>query len=264
MDIVVCIKRVPDITEAELAINEKERDIEKKGLVFDLNEWDRYALEEAILLKEKFGGKVIAIMMSNEKEAEDSLRKCLAMGADEGIMLKDNAFGKSDAYATAKILSQAIKGLSFDLILTGVQASDDGSGSVGAILAELSGIPHATLVTKIELEGGKARVNQELEGGLEEIVEVKLPALLTIQTGINEPRYVSIMGVRRAAKKEIKFLGLKDIGLSEAEVGESGSKIKVRRAFLTPAGKEAKILKGKPDEISSQIVNILKGKGGVI
>ena len=262
MDILVCVKRVPDTSEAEVTIAKEGRRIEERDLVFDINEWDKYAVEEAVLLKEKFGGSVTVVAMVPE-EVEDTLRRCFATGADNAIRLTDKAFEGSDATTTARILYQAIKEQKFDLVLTGAQASDDGYGQVGPTLAEFLGIPHATLVTHIEIMNGKAKVHRELEGGLEEVVEIRLPSLLTIQTGINEPRYVSIMGVRKAAKKEIKTLDLKELGLKEEEVGEPGSKVKQERLFLPPVTKEAEILQGNPDEVATKLARILKDKGGL-
>jgi len=262
MNIIVCVKQVPDTVEAELSINESERNIKTEGLVFDINEWDDYALEEALLLKERVGGSVTAVTLGSEG-ADAVLRKCLAKGADRAIWLRDDLFEGSDAYATAKILHSAIKDLTFDLILTGVQANDDGHTAVGVMLAELLGVPHATMVKKIEMIPGEgiARVSRELEGGLEEIVEVKLPVVLTIQTGINEPRYVSIMGIRRARDKPIDILSLKELGLRGEEVGEAGSWIKVERMFMPPTEKEAVILSGSLDEMASNLVEILKARG---
>ncbi len=260
MDIIVCVKHIPETAEAEITIDKSRKRIETEDLVFDINEWDDYALEEAVLLKEKLGGSVTAVTVGSE-EADSTLRKCLARGADRAIRLTDKAFEGSDGYATAKILHSAIKDLPHDLILTGAQAGDDGYAQVGVTLAELLGIPHATMVKKIELTEDQVRVNRELEGGLEEIVEVKLPALLTIQTGINEPRYVSIMGIRRARKKEIKVLGLSDLGLKEDEVGESGSWITVERMFVPPVEKEVEILEGTSDEVTSKITEILRARG---
>ena len=262
MNIIVCVKRVPDTTEAEISIDKEGKDIVKKGLVFDINEWDRYALEEAILLKEKFGGSVTVVVMSPE-DAEDVVRKSLALGADRAIFLRDEAFKGSDSYATAKTLFQAINDLPFDLVLTGGQASDDGYGQVGGILAELLKIPHATLVTQVEILDKKAWVHCELEGGLEEVIEIQLPAVFTIQTGINEPRYVSIRGIKKAAQKETKVLNLKQIGLKKEEVGELGSKTKLEKVFLPPSGGEAEFLKGSPQEVAIKLVDILKREGGV-
>jgi len=219
MDIIVCVKHVPETAEAEIRIDSTGKNIEKTGLVYDINEWDDYAVEEAVRIKEKLGGTVTAITVGPE-DADSTLRKCLARGADKAIRLTDPAFEGSDGYATAKILYKAIKDMPFDVIFTGAQAGDDGYAMVGPILAELLGIPHATMVKKIELKDGAAKVNRELEGGLEEIVEVKLPAVLTIQTGINEPRYVSIMGTRKAMKKEITVLGLSELGLDANDRGQ--------------------------------------------
>ncbi|MFQ6074151.1 MAG: electron transfer flavoprotein subunit beta/FixA family protein [Candidatus Bathyarchaeia archaeon] len=260
MDIVVCVKHVPETAEAEIKIDSTGKAIEESGLVFDINEWDDYALEEAVLLKEKFGGTVTALTVGSE-ESDAVLRKCLARGADNAIRLTDPRFEGSDGYAVAKILSRAIKDLPFDLILTGAQAGDDGYAVVGPALAELLGVPHVTMVKRIELNGEVARVSRELEGGLQEIVEVKLPALLTIQTGINEPRYVSIMGTRRAMQKEIKVLGLAEVGLSESEVGEAGSWVKTEKMYVPPVEKQAEFLKGSPEEIAAKIADILKARG---
>ncbi len=262
MNIIVCIKRVPETTEADIFIDKTGKDIDKSGLVFDLNEWDSYAIEEAILLKEKVGGTVTVLSMGGE-DTNESIRKCLAMGADDAFRLSDPAFEGSDGLATAKVLAAAIRKIPYDLILTGTQAEDDGFGQVGVALAELLGIPHAALVNRLEVQDKKVKAHRELEGGLEEVVEVDLPAVLTIQTGINEPRYVSIMGIRKVAKKEIKVLKASDLDLKPEEVGLSGSDIRLERLFLPPVGEGAKMLEGKPEEIATKVFDILKDKGGL-
>ena len=260
MDVVVCVKHVPETAEAELKIDVSGKAIEKTGLVYDINEWDDYALEEAVRIKEKQGGTVTAITIGPQ-DTESTLRKCLARGADTAIRLTDPKFENSDAYARAKILHSVIKTLHYDLILTGMQAGDDSSAMVGPILAELLGIPHATMVKKLELATGTAKVNRELEGGLEEQIEIRLPALVSVQTGINEPRYVSIMGIRKAMQKEIKILSLADTGLSEADVGPAGSWITIDKLYVPPVEKQAEFLKGTPDEIATKITAILKSRG---
>ncbi len=262
MNIVVCVKRVPDTAEAEVEIAENGRSIKENDLVFDVNDWDKYAVEEAVRLKERFGGSITAIALGPEG-IEETLRRCLATGADEGVGLSDEAFQGSDAATVARILAQVIRKLKFDLVLTGAQASDDGYGQVGPILAELLGLPHAALVTHIEIAEERARVQRELEGGLEELVEIKFPAVFTIQTGINEPRYVSIAGVRKAARKEIKMLDLEGTGLKAEEVGETGSKTRIGRLFPPPATKEMEMLPSEPEEAASRLVQILKEKGGL-
>ena len=260
MDIIVCVKHVPETAEAELKIDSTGKAIDKTGLVFDINEWDDYALEEAVRMKEKQGGTVTAITIGAD-DSDTTLRKCLARGADRAIRLTDPKFSDSDGYAIAKILHSAIKTLHFDLILTGMQAGDDGQAIVGPILAEMLMIPHATMVKKIELTPGTARVNRELEGGLEEQVEVKTPALISVQTGINEPRYVSIMGIRKAMQKEIKLMTLADTGLTENDVGPAGSWIRIEKMYVPPVEKQADFIKGSPDEIATRITEILKSKG---
>ena len=262
MDMIVCVKHVPETAEEEIIIKKDGKGIQTEDLVFDINEWDDYAIEEAVLIKEKLGGSITVITVGSEN-ADMTLRKCLAKGADQAIRLTDKAFEDSDAYATAKILSKAIEKMSFDLIFTGTQASDDGFAQVGVILAKLLGIAHSTLVKKIDIKKESIIINRELEGGLEQILEVNLPALIAVQTGINEPRYVSIMAIRRARKKEIKVMNLADIGLKEDDVGKKGSWINTEEMFLPPIEKEAELLTGSPDEIVSSIIEIFKDRGFV-
>jgi electron transfer flavoprotein beta subunit len=185
------------------------------------------------------------------------------MGADDALRLTDPAFEGSDGFATAKALAEAIRKMPYDLIFTGTQAEDDGFGQVGVTLAELLGIPHAALVNRVEAQGKKVKAHRELEGGLEEVVEIDLPAVLTIQTGINEPRYVSIMGIRKVAKKEIKVLKTSDLNLKPEEVGLAGSDIRLEKVFLPPVGEGAQMLEGKPEDVATKVFDILKDKGGL-
>lgn len=260
MDIIICAKHVPETAEAELKIDATGKNIDRTGLVYDINEWDDYALEEAVRIKEKQTGTVTAITVGAD-DSDSTLRKCMARGADKAIRMTDPKFEGSDGYAVAKILHSAIKTLHFDLILLGTQAGDDGSGMVGPILAELLKIPHVTMVKKIEFGSGVIKVNRELEGGLEEQVEVKLPAVVSVQTGINEPRYVSIMGIRKAMQKEIKVMKLADTGLTENDVGPAGSWTMIEKMYVPPVEKQAEFLKGTPDEVAAKIADILKSKG---
>lgn len=262
MDIIVCVKHVPETAEADLRIDAAGKTVDESGLVFDINEWDDYALEEAVQIKERLGGSVTAVTVGSE-DADNTLRKCLARGADKAIRLSDPKFEGSDGYAIAKILSKAVKDLPFDIMLTGAQASDNGYAVVGPVLASFLGVPYVTMVKKIELKGNTATVHRELEGGLEEAVEVDLPAVLTVSTGINEPRYVSIMGIRKAMQKETKVLGLAELGLDEKEVGEAGSWIRVQKLYVPPVEKQAEFLEGSPEDVATKIVEILKARGVV-
>jgi electron transfer flavoprotein beta subunit len=260
LDVIICAKHVPETAEAELKIDSTGKNIDKAGLVYDINEWDDYALEEAVRIKEKQGGTVTAITVGAE-DADSTLRKCMARGADKAVRMTDPKFNGSDGFATARILHAAIKSMHFDLILTGTQTSDDSSSIVGPVLAELLKIPHVTMAKKIELGIGVAKVNRELEGGLEEQVEVKLPAVFSVQTGINEPRYVSIMGIRKAMQKEIKIMTLPDTGLTESDVGLAGSWVSIEKMYVPPVEKQAEFLKGSPEEMATRIAEILKAKG---
>ena len=260
MDIIICAKHVPETAEADLKIDATGKNIDKTGLVFDINEWDDYALEEAVRIKEKQGGTVAAITVGAE-DSDSTLRKCMARGADKAIRMSDPKFNGSDGFATARILHSAIKNLHYDLILTGTQAGDDGSSVVGPVLAELLKIPHVTMVKKIELGTGVAKVSRELEGGLEEQVEIKLPAVFSVQTGLNEPRYVSIMGIRKAMQKEIKVMTFADTGLTENDVGLTGSWTTIEKMFVPPVEKQAEFLKGSPEETAARVAEILKAKG---
>ncbi|UCG90991.1 MAG: electron transfer flavoprotein subunit beta/FixA family protein [candidate division WOR-3 bacterium] len=255
MDIIVCVKRVPQTAEAEVKVDSSGKDIIRDRLTFDMNESDTYALEEAILLKEKFGGAITVISLGSV-EAEDTLRIAMAKGADNAIRIKAEDFGELDGYKTAQLLGSVIKDIKHDIILTGCLATDDYYAQVGVALAELIGIPHATLVTKIDIVDSKAHAYRELEGGLLEHLEINLPALLTIQTGINEPRYASLIAIRRAAKKEIKTVGKADIA-----GGEIMQHSTLEELFTPPVGKRAEILTGSMDEIATKLTDIIKGKG---
>ena len=260
MDIVVCVKRVPDLSEAEVAIDRSGKGIETEDLVYDINEWDSYAIEEAVQLRDELGGSVTAITLGPE-ESDEVLRKCLALGADEAIHLNDPDFEGGDGHATAVALAAAIRQNSFDLVLTGFMASDDALAQVGPAVAQLLDIPHVTLVTDIQIDGKSARVRRELEAGLEEVLEVSLPALLTIQTGINEPRYVSIAGIRRASRRDVPLLGVKELGLKAEDVGEVGSRTELTSLSLPPAGKRGEILEGSTAAVAGRLLEIFAGKG---
>jgi electron transfer flavoprotein beta subunit len=262
LDIIVFVKRVPDTSEADVAVAKDGRQINEQGLVFDINECDRYAVEEAVQLKEKFGGSVTAITMGPEG-SDDTLRRCLATGADKAVRLFDPAFAGTDAAGIAKILAKAIKDLKFDLVMTGAQASDDLQAQIGPAIGEYLGIPHATVVNSLEVLDKKVKVHRELEGGLEEVVELQLPALVTIQTGINEPRYVSIMGIRKASRLEIQKSGLAETGLNSGEVGEPGAQVKIEKLFIPQSTKATEILTGTIEETTTRLAGIIKEKGGL-
>jgi electron transfer flavoprotein beta subunit len=255
MNILVCVKRVPKTAEADILIEKDGKDIKKDHLVFALNDWDGYAVREAVFLKEKYEGEVTVITIGPE-ESKEVLTRCLAMGADRALKIEEPS--ASDGRRISEILAQALKGQFFDLILTGVQAEDDGWGQVGVALARILELPHASIVTHIEIEGAKAKVRRELEGGIEELLEVKLPAVLTVQTGINEPKYVSLAAILEAEDKETKEVGLEEMGF----VSKGPLDSTIDQVSFPPAGKMAEILKGTPEEVVNQLTEIIKKKKG--
>ena len=255
MDIIVCIKRVPQTAEAEVSIDSTGKDIQKDRLTFDMNESDTYALEEAVLLKEKFEGN-ITVLSLGYPDSDDTLRIALAKGADNAIRIKAEDFENLDAFQTAQILKLVIKTINFDIILTGCISTDDGYSQIGVTLAELLEIPHAALVIKVDANEQRTHVHRELEGGLIEHLDVSLPALFTIQTGINEPRYASLIAIRRAAKKEIQQLGKENIELEDLVINS-----RIEELFIPPISKQAEILTGSAIETATKLAGIFKEKG---
>ena len=262
MEILVCVKRVPDTAENEIEVNSDGSDIERDDLVYSVNEWDNYAVEEAIQLVDKAGGAVTVVSLGDE-DAEEVVRREMAMGANNGILVSDDAFAGSDGKAVAAILKAAVAKGNYDLILTGAQA-DDGAGQIGGMLAAMLDVPYASVVNSIEvLSDSQLKVGREIEGGNQEMKEIALPCVLSIQTGINEPRYVGIRGIRKVASVDIPVWGASDLGIDAANVGESGAKVKRIDYFVPEMGEGAEILEGSSDEIAEKLIDLLKAKGGI-
>ncbi len=262
MEILVCVKRVPDTAENEIEVNSDGTDIERDDLVYSVNEWDNYAVEEALQIREKVGGSVTVVSVGDE-ESEEVLRREMAMGADNGILLSDAAFDGSDGRGVAAILKAAAEKGNYDLILTGAMA-DDGAGQVGGMLAAMLDRPFASLVNHIEIiDDKKLKVGREIEGGNQEMNEIELPCVLSIQTGINEPRYVGIRGIRKVASKEIPVQGAGDLGIDPSSVGEAGAQVRRLEYFVPDLGEGAEILEGSTEEIIEKLIEILKTQGGI-
>ncbi len=262
MEILVCVKRVPDTAENEFELNSEGNDLDRDDLVYSVNEWDNYAVEEAIQIVDKVGGSVTVVTVGDE-ESEEILRREMAMGANNGILLCDDAFEGSDGKGIATILKSEIKKGNYDLILTGAQA-DEGAAQVGGMLAAMLDVPYAALVNKIEVvDDKKLKIGREIEGGNQEMNEIELPCVLSIQTGINEPRYVGIRGIRKVAKLEIPVKGASDLGVDPNVVGDAGAKVKRVDYFVPDLGEGAEILEGSTDEIIEQLIEKLKAKGGL-
>ncbi len=262
MEILVCVKRVPDTSENEIEINKNGSDIERDDLVYSVNEWDNYAVEEAIQIRDNVGGSVTVVTVGDD-ESEEVLRREMAMGADNGIHLLDEAFEGSDGKGIASILKAEVEKGNYDLILTGAQA-DDGAGQVGGMLAAMLDYPYASLVNKIDVvDDKKIKAGREIEGGNQEMNEIQLPCVLSIQTGINEPRYVGIRGIRKVASVEIPTHGAADLGIAPESVGEAGAKVRRADYFVPDMGEGAEILEGSTDEVIEELIKRLKEKGGI-
>jgi electron transfer flavoprotein beta subunit len=257
MNIIVCMKQVPD-TAARIKIASNGKEIDGSELSYVVNPFDEYAVEEAIQIKEKAGGEVVVISLGPARTTE-AIRTCLAMGADRGIHLKDDAFKGSDTFVTARVLAKVLSDMEYDLILCGKQAVDDNASIVGPALAELLGIPHATVITKLDVkeDGKQITVEREVEGG-REIVDLPLPALVSAQKGLNEPRYASLPGIMKAKKKEIKVMDAVSLGLSPDEIGEQGAKEEILSLSLPPERQAGKIIPGEPADSVKELVRLLQ------
>ncbi|SPE42043.1 electron transfer flavoprotein, beta subunit [Candidatus Sulfopaludibacter sp. SbA3] len=262
MEILVCVKRVPDTAENEIQLNGNGTDIEREDLVYSVNEPDNYAVEEALQIVARTGGSVAVATVGGEDD-EEILRREMAMGAGRGVLISDDLFSGSDGRGVAAILKAFVQTGHYDLILTGVQA-EDGCAQVGGMLAAMLDYPFASLVTSIEvLESRKLKIGREVEGGSKEINAIDLPCVLSIQTGINEPRYVGMRGIRQVASVPIPTLGASDIGVDADAVGEAAAKVNRVDYFVPAAGKGAEMLKGGREEVIDQLMDLLKAKGGL-
>jgi electron transfer flavoprotein beta subunit len=245
MKVVVCVKQVAALGD-EVEFTDDERDVDPDFLDYALNEWDTYATEEALRLTEASGGEVVVVSVGPE-DVEDSMRRCLAMGADRGVRVHSEE--TLDPIQVARLLAEVVRAESPDLVFTGVQSADAVQAATGTALAELLDLPRVAVVTKIELGGEKATVNRELEGGLVDVTEVDTPALLTIQTGINEPRYATLRAIKQAEEKEIEVR-------QPGEVGEPA--YQVTKMFVPPKGEGAEMLNGSPADVAQRIKEIVE------
>ncbi len=256
MNIIVCIKQVPETTEVR--INPETNTLIREGVKSIINPFDMYAIEEGVRLKERFGGKVTVLTMG-PPQAEAVLREAISMGVDEGVLICDRAFAGSDTWATSYTLSGAIKKIgTFDLIICGKQASDGDTAQVGPGIATHLDIPQVTYVKKIEEVKEKLmRVERMMEEGYE-VIEVPLPALLTVVKEINEPRLPSLRGMMKAKSAKITLCSQKELSLDPQKIGLCGSPTQVVKIFTPPHRTGGQMLKGEVSEIVNQLVGLLK------
>jgi len=254
MNSIVCFKQVPD-TESIIKIDAEGTGIVEEGIKYAANPYDEYAVEEALKLREKFGDGKVTVITLGPKRVEETMRYYFAMGADEGILIKDDEPGKRDPLSVAQCLAEVIKGMDFDVILCGKQAIDDDSAQVGAMLAEFLDIPQATVVSKFEVADDKksAVAHKEIEGG-EEIIEIQLHAVITAQKGLNEPRLTSLLGIKRAVSKTIET---REMNVPEA-------KMKIMSLERPPERPPGRILKGEDEDVVQELIHVLKNEAKVI
>ena len=259
MKILVAVKQVAALDE-DFEVRDDGRDIDPDFLIRDLNEWDDFSLEEAVKIKEASAEPVEVIAVSvGTDEVDESLRKCLAKGADRAIRIWDAAIEGSDSIAVARVLAAVAKREAPQMLFAGVQSSDQSFASTGIATAALLGWPHGAVVSSLSyVPGAKTAVfRRELEGGLLHEVEIACPAVLTIQLGINTPRYASLRSIKQAAAKPIELLSLADVGLTEADVGETGSASRVRRMYVPDKGR-AQLIEGDVAQQAARLAEIIR------
>jgi electron transfer flavoprotein beta subunit len=259
MKIVVCLKQVP-ARDAVLRINESGTWIRESDINFDVNEPDIYALEEALRLKEKHGGEVVICTLGPSR-AQQAIKEALAKGADRALHLDAPEFQNLDSRGIAKAMSRAIEKETPDLVVTGLQSDDLGFAQAGVILAELLGLPHSTIVMEIQAEAKQLKVKRELEGGFFQWIEMPLPAVLTIQSGINKPRYATLKGIMAAKNKKIQKLGPAELGLSETDLRP---KQMIRRIYFPVKRAKTEFLEGSSKEIAAKLVDKLRNEARVL
>lgn len=256
MNIVACVKQVPD-TEAQIKVKPDGSGIEEGGIKWVMNPYDEFGVEEALRLKEKTGSEVTVVSLGPAR-AMETIRTALAMGADKGIHICDPALDNADSYTVASALAAAIKGIPYDIIFCGQRAIDDDSAQVGSVLAELLGIPQITVVTKFELTDGKVKAIRPIEGA-QLLIECPLPALVTAQKGLNEPRYASLPGIMKAKKKPVDVKDAAALGVSAV------TKAKVVRFVPPPARAAGKIICGDdPAAKAAELARLLREEAKVI
>jgi electron transfer flavoprotein beta subunit len=253
MKIAVCIKQVVT-REWQLSVNDAKTWIRDADASFELNEPDAYALEEALRLKEKQGGEVV-VCSAGPARASQVIREALARGADRAIHVESDALASADAVTVADAIAAAIRDEAFDLVLTGLQSDDQGFGQVGVVLAEKLGMPHATIIMEVQPSDGALRVKRELEGGWFQWISMPLPAVLTIQSGINQLRYATLKGIMAAKKKEIRKV---------APAAPAAPLQQIRRVYFPEKGKKTQMIPGSPSEAAKDLVKRLRDDARVL
>ena len=253
------MKQVP-ARDAVLRLNATGTWVEEGDLRFEINEPDIFALEEALRLKEKTGGEVVVCSLGPGR-VQTAIKEALAKGADRALHLDDPLFTGLDPYCTALALSRAIMSEKADLVLTGLQSDDQGSAQTGVVLAEMLGLPHSTIIMEIQSAENRLKVRRELEGGWFQWLEMPLPAVLTIQSGINKPRYATLKGIMAAKNKPVKKITAGDLQLT---AGDLKPRQQIRKIYFPPKKGKTEFISGTPKEVAARLVDKLKNEARVI
>ena len=263
MNFIVCIKQVPD-TETQIKIGQDGKSIVEDDIKWIINPYDEFGIEEALRLKEKFGGEVTVISLGPER-ASESIRTALAMGADKGIHIIDAALEGSDVLAIAKALAETIKTLEYDIIFTGQRGIDEDQGLVGAYIAEILNIPQLSVIIKVDVaEDGKTLKALRPVEGQNLAIESSIPVLITAQKGLNEPRYASLPGIMKAKKKPLEKKTLADLGIVPSEVGVNSRKLKILEITPPKQRKAGRIIEGNtPEEKAGELARVLHDEAKV-
>ena len=253
MKIAVCIKQVPT-REWQPRLNDSKTWIREQDVSYEMNEPDAYALEESLRLREKHGGEVV-VCSAGPARVQQVIREALARGADRALHVEDDALAAADAMVSADALAAAMGGEKFDLVLAGLQSDDQGHGQTGVVLAERLGIPHATIIMEVQVQDGALRVKRELEGGWFQWISMPLPALLTIQSGINQLRYATLKGIMSAKKKEIRKVAMPG-GLQASQ--------QIVALTLPARSKQTQMIAGSAGEAAKELVRRLREEARVL
>ena len=262
MELIVCLKQVPD-TETQIKPGADGKSIDEADIKWVMNPYDEFGVEEALKIKEAQGGTVTVISVGPSR-ATEALRTALAMGADKAVLVDDEAACGGDSLSTAKVLAGVLKDMDYDLIFTGQRAVDDDRGQLGGMLAELLNIPSVSLVTKVELDGDSITCTQPVEGQTM-VIKSSLPALLTAQRGLNEPRYASLPGIMKAKKKPLESKALADLGLAADQCGAGGSKLEMVSITPPPPREGGVVIDGETaEEKAAKLVDLLHTEAKVV
>jgi electron transfer flavoprotein beta subunit len=255
--IAVCMKQVP-AKDAPLRINDAATWVREGDLSYETNDPDAFALEEALRLKEKHGGEVVVVSLGPSR-VRQVIKEGLAKGGDRALHIQDDEFYTLDPLQTATALAGAMREENFDLILTGLQSDDHGFGQTGVLLAELLGRPHATIIMEIQVQDAEMRLKRELEAGWFQWITLPLPAVLTIQSGINKPRYASLKGIMAAKKKEIKTLSRADVLPTDV-----AATMETQKVYIPEKVKKTEFLEGAPKEAAAKLLDKLRNEARVL